>query len=111
MSSLGAILRLGGPQEPLISTLTKTDQPEEQGSNPGHILQAVDPLVQDEGIPGQAINTQPVRISLRPEIAYPNKRLSYKTGGEDGFTLTVDKFLRRGLLVPAPVQHSCSASC
>lgn len=66
-------------------TLTKTDQPEEQGSIPGHILQAVDPLVRDKGIPGQAINTHPVRIILRPEITYP-KRLSYKIGREEGFT-------------------------
>ena len=86
MSSLGGILWLGGLQEPLISTLTETDPPEEQGSIPGHILQAVDPLVWDKGIPGEAINTQPVRISLRPEIAYPNKRLSYKIGREEGFT-------------------------
>lgn len=85
MSYLGDILWLGGLQEPLISTLTKTDQPEEQGSIPGHILQAVDPLVRDKGIPGQAINTHPVRISLRPEITYP-KRLSYKIGREEGFT-------------------------
>ena len=85
MSYLGDILWLGGLQEPLISTLTKTDQPEERGSIPGHILQAVDPLVRDKGIPGQAINTHPVRISLRPEITYP-KRLSYKIGREEGFT-------------------------
>lgn len=85
MSYLGDILWLGGLQEPLISTLTKTDQPEEQGSIPGHILQAVDPLVRDKGIPGQAINTHPVRIILRPEITYP-KRLSYKIGREEGFT-------------------------
>ena len=74
LNSLRAMLQLGGPEQPLILTLTKTDQPEEQGPIPSHILQAVDPSVWDKGIPGRAIKAQPVRISLRPEAAYPNKR-------------------------------------
>ena len=74
LRSLGAILQLGGPEQPLILILTKTDQPEEQGSFPSHSLQAVDPSVWDKGIPRRAINAQPVRISLISEAAYPNKR-------------------------------------
>ena len=54
----------------LILTLTKTDQPEEQGPIPSYILQAMDPSLRDKGIPGRAINAQFVRISLRPETAY-----------------------------------------
>ena len=86
LSSLKAILCLGNLREPLVSTLIKTDLPEEQGSISSHILQAVDPLVQDKGIPQPAINTQAVRISLRPEIAYPDKRLCCEAGREEGFT-------------------------
>ena len=55
LSSLRAILQLGGPEQPLILTLTKTDQLEEQGPIPSHILQAVDPSAWDKGIPGRAI--------------------------------------------------------
>ena len=58
LSSLRAILQLGGPEQPLILTLTKTDQLEEQGPIPSHILQAVDTSVWDKGIPGRAINAQ-----------------------------------------------------
>lgn len=55
-------------------TLTKTDQPEEQGPIPSHIVQRVGPAVWDKEIPRMAIHAQPVRIHLRPEAAYPNKR-------------------------------------
>ena len=74
LGSLGAILQLGGLKQPLILTLTKTNQVEEQGPIPSHILHTVNPAVWDKGIPGKAINTQPVKISLKPEVAYSNKR-------------------------------------
>lgn len=55
-------------------TLTKTDQPEEQGPIPSHIVQEVDPSVWNKEIPRMAIRAQPVRIHLRPEAACPNKK-------------------------------------
>ena len=100
LSSLGAILWLGDPEQPLILTLTKTDQPEEQGPIPSHILQTVDPSVWDKGITWRAINAQPVRISLRSEAAYPNKRqYLIKLGAKKGLQPIADKFLKHGLLV------------
>jgi len=74
LRSLGAIIQLGGPKQPPTLTLTETDQQVEQDSIPSHILQAVDHSVWDKGIPGKAVNVQPVRITLRPEIVFPNKR-------------------------------------
>ena len=56
LSSLRAILQLGGPKQPFMLTLTKTDQTEEHGSIPSHILQAVNPSVGNKGIPGRATN-------------------------------------------------------
>ena len=79
----------------------KTDQPEEQDSIPSHILQRGDSSIWDKGIPGRATNAQPVRISLGPETAYPNKRqYPIKLEAKKGLKPLVDKFLRQGLLVP-----------
>ena len=72
LSSIRAILQLGGCNT--FPWLTKTDQPEEQGPIPSHIVQKVGPAVWDKEIPRMAIHAQPVRIHLRPEAAYPNKR-------------------------------------
>ena len=80
LSSLGAILQLGGPKQSPTLTLTETDQQVEQDPisykilYPSHILQAVDHSVWDKGIPGKAVNVQPVRITLRPEIVFSNQR-------------------------------------
>ena len=41
---------------------------------PCHILHTANPAVWDKGILEKAINVQPVKISLKPEVAYPNKR-------------------------------------
>ena len=42
---------------------------------PSHNLHAVNPAVWDTGNPGNAIrNAQPVKFSLKPEVAYHNKR-------------------------------------
>ena len=56
LGSLGTTLQLGGPKKSLFLTLTKTNQLEEQGSIPSHILHTVNPAVWDKGIPGKAIN-------------------------------------------------------
>ena len=72
LGSLRAMLWLGGPKKPLILTLTKTHQPEEQDSIPSHILQAV----WDKEIPGRTINNQPVRISLGQKPPFPTLNLS-----------------------------------
>ena len=53
---------------------SKTNQLKEQGPIPSHILHAANPAVWDKGIPGKAINAQPVKISLKPEATYSNKR-------------------------------------
>ena len=67
LSSLGAMLWLGGPKKPFILTLPKTHQPKEQDSIPSHILQAV----WDKEIPGRTISNQPVRISLGQKPLFP----------------------------------------
>lgn len=71
LSSLRAILQLGDPKQPPILTLTETDQQVEQDSIPSHI-----PIHSAWGkrIPGRAVTVQPVRITLRPEVVFPNKR-------------------------------------
>ena len=74
LNSLRAMLQLGGPEQPIFLSLSKTNQLEEQRPIPSHILHAVNPAVWDKGIPGKAINIQPVKISLKPEVTYPNKR-------------------------------------
>ncbi|TEA35029.1 hypothetical protein DBR06_SOUSAS41810002, partial [Sousa chinensis] len=100
LGSLGAILQLGGPKQPLILILTETNQLEEQGPIPSHILHTVNPAVWDKGIPGKAINVQPVKISLKPEVAYSNKRqYPIKLEAKKGLQPLIHKFLRRGLLV------------
>ena len=74
LGSLWTMLQLGGPENPLFLTLTKTNQLEEQGSIPSHILHAVNPAVWDKEIPGKTIDAQLLKISLKPEVTYPNKR-------------------------------------
>ena len=90
------------PQAAPCLDSTKIDQlEEEQGRIPSHILQAVNSSVWDKGVPGRAINTQPVRISLRPEAAYPDKRqYPIKLEAKKDLQLLIDKFLKHGLLVP-----------
>ena len=52
------------------------------------------------------MNTQPVRISLRPETAYPNNRqYPIKLEMKKGLQPLIDKFLRHGLLV---LCHLCT---
>ena len=53
---------------------SKTDQLEEQGPIPSRILHAVNLADWDKETPGKAINAQPIKISLKPEVAYPNER-------------------------------------
>jgi len=62
------------PQEaPFLDS--KTNQLAEQVLIPSHNLHVVNPTVQDTGNPGTAIrNAQPVKFSLKPEVAYRNKR-------------------------------------
>ena len=70
-------------------------------SIPNYILQAVDFSVWDKGLPGRAINAQPLRISLRPETAYTNKgQYPIKLEVKKGLQPLVDKILKLGLLVP-----------
>ena len=89
-------------------TLAKTNQLEEQRLIPSHILHTVNPAVWDKGIPGKAINAQPVKISLKPEVAYPNKRhYPIKLEAKKGLQPLIDKFLNHGLLVPC--QSPCNA--
>ena len=61
----------GGTRQPLFLAL---NQLEEQGLFPSHILHTVNPTVWDKGIPGKAINAQPVKISFKAEVAYSDKR-------------------------------------
>ena len=113
LSSLGAILQLGGPKQSPTLTLTETDQQVEQDPisykilYPSHILQAVDHSVWDKGIPGKAVNVKLVKITLKPEATYPNKR-SYPRNLEAKtyFQPLIDKSLKHGLLVPC--QSPCS---
>ena len=71
LGSFRAMLWLGGTRQPLFSTL---NQLEEQGLFPSRILHTVNPTVWDKGIPGKAINAQPVKISFKAEVAYSDKR-------------------------------------
>lgn len=85
---------------------SKTNQPEEQSPISSHILKAVDPLVWDKGIPWKAINSQSLRISLRPETPNTYKRqYPIKLEAKNGLQYFLDKFLRQGLLM------LCQSSC
>lgn len=96
---------LGGPKKPL-NLDPKTNQLEEQGPIPSHILQAVNPAAWDKGIPGKAVNVQPVKINHKTEVAYPNKRkYPIKLEAKKGLQPLTGKFLKHGLLVP------CQSPC
>ena len=87
--------------------MTKTNQLKEQGPIPNHILHTVNPAIWNKGIPEKAINALPVKISLKPEVAYPNKRqYPIKLEAKKGLQPLIDKFLKHGLLVPC--QSACS---
>ena len=103
LGSLRAILWFGVPEQPLFLTLTKTNQLWEQGLIASHILYTVNLPVWDKGIPEKAINIQPVKISLNPEVAYPNKKQDpLKLEAKKGLPLIINKFLKHGLLVLYP---------
>ena len=61
-------------QKHVCSNFCKTNQLEDQGPDPSHILHTVNSEVWDNGTPGKTINAQHVKISLKPEVTYPNKR-------------------------------------
>ena len=66
-----------------------------------------EPPFWDQGVPRRALNTQPERISLRPEATCPSKRqYPKKLETKKGLEALVDKFLTHGLL--APCQSSCN---
>ena len=69
-----AILRLGDPQQPTHLDPDDEDKPEEQSPVPNHLLQAVSSPGWDQGVPGKARNAESVKMSLKPEVTYPNKR-------------------------------------
>ena len=80
---------------------SKTNQLEDQGPDPSHILHTVNSEVWDNGTPGKTINAQHVKISLKPEVTYPNKRqYPIKLEAKTGLQPLIDKFLKHGLLVP-----------
>ena len=65
-----------------------------------------EPAFWDQGVPRSALNTQPERISLRPEATCPCKRqYPIKLETKKGLEALVDKFLTHGLLVP------CQSPC
>ena len=70
---------------------------------PSHNLHAVNPAVRDTGNPGNAIiNAQSVKFSLKPEVAYHNKRwypVKLEAEKKKGFQPLIDKFLKHGLMV------------
>ena len=103
LGSLRAKLWLGVPEQPLFLTLIKTDQLWEQGLIASHILYTVNLPVWDKGIPEKAINIQPVKISLNPEVAYPNKKQDpLKLETKKGLPPIINKSLKHGLLVLYP---------
>ena len=80
---------------------SKINQLEDQGPVPSHILHTVNPEVWDNGTPGKTINAQHVKISLKPEATYPNKRqYPIKLEAKTGLQPLIDKFLKHGLLTP-----------
>ena len=95
----GAISRLTGPKQPSLDS--KTNQLEEQGPVPSHILHIANPTVWDKRIPGKAFYAQAVRISHKPEVSYPNKRqYPIKLEAKNGLQTLINKFLKHSLLVP-----------
>ena len=53
---------------------------------------------------------QPLKISLKSEVVYPNKRqYPKKLKAKNGLQLLIDKFLEHSLLVP--IQYLYSFSC
>ena len=73
-------------------TLRQTSH--KSNSIPSYILQAVDSSVWDQVLPGRAINAQPLRISLSPELAYTNKaQYPTKLEVKKGLQPLVDKIL------------------
>ena len=73
---------------------------------PSHNLHAVSSAGGDTGNPGNAIrNAQPVKCSLKPEVAYHTKRwypTKLEAKKKKGLQRLIDKFLKHGLLVLYP---------
>ena len=68
---------------------------------PEQILQGVDPLVWDSGVPGRASTAQPAQICLKPGVAHPHKKqYLIKWEALEGLQPIIEKFITHGQLVP-----------
>lgn len=105
LARMGTILLF--PEVPFeLSKVMIISSIQNQEEIPSSVLDAVNPLVWESGIPGRAKTALPVKIQLKPRSDYPHrKQYPIKQEALEGLQPIITKFIQHGLIVP------CQSPC